>query len=140
LFAAFDASGIAMLWIGMILAVGLAAGMKFQAPSLTMPVALDIGRHVFGAFGTAELALTGLLFVTIWWRGERRRPVWMLFAVVVGLVLLQALWFHPALESRALAIMAGRSVQDGWAHTGYVVAEGLKLLALSGIATVARRL
>lgn len=136
--AAVDASGIAMLWIGMILAIGLAAGTKFQAPGLTMPVALDVGRHVFAAFGHAELALVAVLCVATWLRRERA-VVWWLVGVVVGLVAIQAFWLRPALDARALAIIAGEPVGESWFHLGYVGAEGMKVIGLLWIATVARR-
>lgn len=135
--AAVEPSGIAMLWIGMILAVGLAAGTKFQAPSLTMPVALDVGRHVFETFGNVEFALVGFLCVVSWLR-DARTVVWCLLAGVAGLLLVQAFWLRPALDARAMAIIAGDPVQDSWFHLGYVAAEAAKLTTLLAIATVGR--
>lgn len=41
---------VAMTWFGYTLAINLMeAPVKFQAPSLTRAVGLDVGRHVFSA-------------------------------------------------------------------------------------------
>jgi hypothetical protein len=41
----------AILWLGLLLGVSfLATPAKFLAPSLALPVALDVGRHTFAVF------------------------------------------------------------------------------------------
>ena len=48
---------IAYVWLGLVLGVSfLATPVKFRAKSLTRPVALDVGRTTFHAFGKLEVA------------------------------------------------------------------------------------
>ncbi len=57
-------STFAALWAGTVLGGSLiAAPAKFQAPSLTRAVALDVGRMQFYWLGIAEMALCALLLV-----------------------------------------------------------------------------
>lgn len=47
-----------LLWIGFVLAISfMEAPLKFQAPSLTLPVALEIGYLVFHALNGVEIGL-----------------------------------------------------------------------------------
>jgi hypothetical protein len=47
-----------MLWAGVLIGVSfLAAPAKFNAPGLSLPVAMQIGRQEFGALNCAEIAL-----------------------------------------------------------------------------------
>jgi hypothetical protein len=47
-----------LLWAGLSVGVAfLATPVKFLAPSLTLPAALDVGRHTFSLYNRAELAL-----------------------------------------------------------------------------------
>lgn len=53
---------VALLWTGLLLGVSfLATPVKFMAPSLTLPVALDVGRQTFMALNWLELLLSALL-------------------------------------------------------------------------------
>lgn len=56
---------LASIWIGMILAIGMESIVKFSAPTLTKPVAFDVGRVVFSAFNKAQLLLLGVMVVAI---------------------------------------------------------------------------
>ena len=72
---------VSILWIGLLLGVSfLATPVKFQAPSLTLPVALDVGRQTFAVFNGVELGLSAVLMVcTI----IIRHP-WTLIALAAG--------------------------------------------------------
>ena len=55
---------IAYVWLGLVLGVSfLATPIKFRAKSLTRPVALDVGRTTFHAFGKLEWLLSVALVV-----------------------------------------------------------------------------
>jgi len=86
---------IALVWAGMVLGVSfVATPAKFLAPSLPLPIAIDVGRHTFRTFGRIELALMVLFGL----RAEvSARPL----ALVPGfIVLAQALWLQPRLGAR----------------------------------------
>src|SRR5690606_26651116 len=57
---------VALIWIGMILGIsGLATPIKFQAASLTLPVALDVGQTTFAAFNKMEWLLAAVLAIAV---------------------------------------------------------------------------
>jgi hypothetical protein len=67
-------SALALLWAGMLIGVSfLATPAKFLAPSLILPVALDVGRQTFGLFSLVEIVFASILvaaaFVTRHGRG-----------------------------------------------------------------------
>lgn len=62
-------AGVALTWATMILAVSFTeAWVKFKAPFLKKWVAVDVGRHVFAALNSIELALAGSF-----WLGRLRQ-------------------------------------------------------------------
>ena len=63
-----------LLWIGFILAISfMETPLKFQAPSLTLPVALEIGYRVFHALNAIEIGLvTVIAAITVLANWSRR--------------------------------------------------------------------
>ena len=53
---------VCFVWAGMVLGISfLETPVKFTAPSVTLPIGLDVGRHVFGAFNKVEIVATLLI-------------------------------------------------------------------------------
>ncbi len=132
---------VVMLWIGTLLGVSfLATPAKFLAPSLTLPVALDVGRQTFAVFNKIEwvyIVVCALLAAV----GPRNRIAMVSLAVAALLTAVQAAWLLPALDERVGAIIAGGTPPASPLHHLYIVAEVAKLLVLGVIAvTSARRL
>jgi hypothetical protein len=129
----------ALFWAGMIAGVsGLATPIKFSAPSLTLPVALDVGRVTFGLFSRVEWALALVLIVA----GLVARPpllILLLILVAVSLVALQTLWLLPILGERTAAVIAGNMVPPSSHHVWYVVIEIVKFAALLAVGIGAMR-
>src|SRR5690606_31087651 len=49
---------LSLVWLGLLLGVSfLATPVKFLAPSLTLPVALDVGRYTFTWLSRVEVVL-----------------------------------------------------------------------------------
>lgn len=120
-----------VLWIGMVGAISfIEAPLKFQAPGITIPLGLGIGRLVFAALNTAEVLLfVALVIVSIWprvARVSRRRRVWLgaLAAVMIAKVGL----VRPPLNARTDLVIAGADPgQSPW-HYVYI---GLDLATLA---------
>ncbi|WP_170378538.1 hypothetical protein [Ruegeria atlantica] len=126
----FEAARIALIatisvWMGAAVSGNLiAAPAKFQAPSLTLPVALDVGRMqflwigVFEAFCTLLIALLLLSF--------RQKPS---LSLIVALCVFgfQRLWLLPLLNARTHLIIAVQPVEDSSLHLLYVASEFLKI-------------
>lgn len=120
-----------LLWAGLSIGVAfLATPAKFLAPSLSLPVALDVGRQTFRVYNGVEFVLLGSLLVLGGWSSQRTR--WYLGLVVPGAVVIaQALWLIPALDLRVAAIQAGRSpLPPSNLHAAYIAAEAIKVLWL----------
>lgn len=121
---------VAAFWASILVGISfIAIPMKFQAASLTRPVALDIGRVTFHFFSRIEWLFAALLFGTeVVTKGAAWR--WPLAALVATIVLLQSVWLLPALERRVAWFVSGRTLAPSPAHWAYGALEGLKLLAL----------
>lgn len=128
---------LALIWLGLLIGVSfLATPIKFAAPSLDLPVALDVGRHTFALFNRIEIGLgLALLFATI---AGLRRPgaVWPLALMLVVLAG-QTFWLLPALDERVETIMQGGMPPASPMHSFYVGAEVVKLLCLVALAWAA---
>ncbi len=130
---------VVMLWIGTLLGVSfLATPAKFLAPSLTLPVALDVGRQTFAVFNKIEwiyIVICALLAAA----GPRNRIAVVSVAVAAILTAVQAAWLLPALDARVGVIIAGGTPPASPLHHLYIVAETAKLLALGVIAVASAR-
>ncbi|MCB2376249.1 hypothetical protein LGH70_01560 [Hymenobacter sp. BT635] len=132
----FPATGSLLLvlalfvWAGMVAGISfLEAPLKFTAPNITVPLGLGIGRIVFGALNKVELVLATLAVVSAL---AVRVPAHI--AAALGLLgtilLLQTFWLLPALDVRALALLAGHPAPPSSLHMAYIGLEVVKLLTL----------
>ena len=130
-------SSLALVWAGLVLGVSfVATPAKFQAPSLPLPIALDVGRHTFKTFGRVEMALAALLGLRAATSPPRRR-----LALVSGLIVLaQALWLWPRLDARTQKIIDGDAASTSSnLHLVYVACEGAKLATLLALGMASAR-
>jgi len=131
---------LAVLWLGLLLGVSfLATPAKFLAPSLTLPVALDVGRQTFAVFNRTEWLLIVLLLALLL-VGPRTPTAVGGFVVAAAVTIAQALWMLPVLDARVGIIMAGGQPPPSTLHDIYLVAEVIKLLALVALSFSMARL
>ena len=119
-----------LLWIGFVCAISfMETPLKFQAPSLTLPVALEIGHLVFHALNALEIglatAITATTFLTFWPR--RIRVLTLLIGVLLAT---QTILLYTVLDTRTLAIIHGLEVPERSFHPYYVALEGVKVVFL----------
>lgn len=112
----------ATLWLGLLLGVSfVATPIKFAAPTLTLPVALDVGRVTFGLFSKIEWVMAALMAITLL---TRPRPISaFLFTLLVGLLAIQFFWLLPILDARIAAVIAGTPQPSTSHHLTYVMIE-----------------
>lgn len=121
---------LAFLWCGLLLGVSfLATPVKFMAPSLTLPVALDVGRQTFLAFNRLEWVLC-VAAVLLWLWSARTRWSGVLIAVVSAVVLAETFWLLPTLDSRVQIIIAGQIPEPSGYHNWYIALEAGKAVLL----------
>ncbi|MEM9131658.1 MAG: DUF4149 domain-containing protein [Actinomycetota bacterium] len=122
-------------WFGLVLGVSfLATPVKFRAPSLTRPVALDVGRTTFHAFGKVEWVLSVAVLVAAA-LDDRGLPalVGVGIGAVVVIVVLQAAWLIPRLDVRVAAVIEGQDPPPSHLHSIYAGAEAGKALILLAV-------
>lgn len=121
------------LWAGLLVGVSfIATPVKFLAPSLSLPVALDVGRQTFWALNWIEIGFAIVLLAIIV-VGFRTIIAVSAAFLVAAVVLAQALWLLPLLDARVTMIMAGQTPPPSSLHSFYVVLEVIKLALLAGL-------
>lgn len=132
-------SWLAFAWFGLTAGISLLeAPVKFTAPTLTRPVALDVGRVVFEALNRVELVLLILLLILVRVSGRSRQ----LFAAGAGLAVIliaQTAWLLPQLAQRAQSIISGVEPEISIVHGTYAGLELAKLLLLLYVGFAAMR-
>lgn len=121
------------LWIGFVGAISfMEAWLKFQAPGVTLPIGLGIGKLVFQALNQVEwvFAITICLTLTIGFKETFRWPT-LLFLLPFCLLITQSIWVLPALNARANLVIQGIEPAASNLHFYYVAMECLKIIALS---------
>lgn len=128
---------VACLWAGFLAGVSfLATPVKFLAPSLSLPAALDVGRQTFHALNRCEIVL-GVALLVLVLRAPRSILSRTLTAAALVIVLSQTFWLIPVLDARVGLILSGSMPAPSSLHTMYVGLEMAKLVALAGVAAIA---
>ncbi|MHA6688126.1 hypothetical protein [Mesorhizobium sp. A556] len=130
---------VAMLWIGLLLGVSfLATPAKFLAPSLSLAVALDVGRQTFGVFNKVEWALAILLLALVV-SGPRAWLSLAVAVVVAAMVVVETIWLLPVLDQRVGLIITGQQPPESSLHVVYIALQIVKLAVLCVLAAAAAR-
>ena len=121
---------ICFIWFGMTAGISLlATPVRFTAPTITRPVALDVGQVVFAALNKAELIALVLLLILVRVSG-RAKELWAQCSVLVLILLAQSIWLLPQLAARSQQIAAGIEPPASMLHASYSTLELIKLLML----------
>lgn len=123
-------AAVTFVWLGMVLAISfLEAPLKFRAPNVTLQIGLGIGRLVFRALNTVEVALA-IVILAILAAGPTPARVGVAFAVVFAALAVQLIAVRPRLTRRSDEVLAGLDAPRSRAHYAYVGLEGVKVVAL----------
>ncbi|HMR29387.1 MAG TPA: hypothetical protein PKA13_01325 [Geminicoccaceae bacterium] len=127
---------LAVLWAGIVIGVSFIATIaKFDAPSLTLPVALDVGRHTFAPLARIEWGLWLALLVAGGLAARSRARI-VGIATLGAILALQALWLLPTLDARVELVLAGVTPPPSSLHLLFVGCEMVKIAILGGLAFV----
>ncbi len=119
-----------LLWIGFVCAISfMETPLKFQAPSLTLPVALEIGHLVFHALNALEIGFASAVTAITLFKDWPRR-IRALTLLIVLLLATQTILLYTVLDARTLAIIHGLEAPERSFHPYYVALEGVKLALL----------
>jgi hypothetical protein len=135
-------AALCFVWAGMVLGISfLETPVKFTAPSVTLPIGLDVGRHVFGALNKVEILFVLIMAAVLCYVRSYVRPpraLWFPLAIVAVIVALQTAWLRPVLDARVELILSGQMPPPAAYHTVFSLLELLKLIGLiaAGIASL----
>lgn len=120
------------IWLGVIIAIDLVeAPLKFQAPGITIPLGLGIGRLVFTGMNLIE-ALLAVLLAAALLRGPRPTRAATVTAGAIGaLLLVKTLVIRPLLAAHTDAVLAGASGGGSMAHVGYIAIDAALFATLA---------
>lgn len=118
------------IWLGLILGISfIEAPLKFQAPGITIPLGLGIGRLVFAAMNVVEILLFLLLLAGSIKQGVDR-AWWSVLGVLGVWLLVKTVAIRPGLSQRTDAVLAGNSEGGSLWHYAYIGVEGLLVITL----------
>jgi hypothetical protein len=121
---------VTFVWLGMVLAISfLEAPLKFRAAGVTLQIGLGIGRLVFRALNTVEVAFA-LVILAIVAVGPAAPRIAVAFAVAFAALAVQLIAVRPRLTSRSDQVLAGVDAPRSHGHYAYVVLEAVKVVAL----------
>ncbi|MEZ5902955.1 MAG: hypothetical protein R3D88_06570 [Alphaproteobacteria bacterium] len=94
-----------LIWAGLILGVSfLATPIKFQAPNLTIPVALEVGKATFHLFNSVEWGVI-ILVIVLTKTSPAIRKKWLMCALMFIALSVQSFWLLPALDIRTVRLL-----------------------------------
>lgn len=122
----------ACIWLGFVCAISfMEAWLKFQAPGITVPLGLGIGRIVFAALNRMEW-LFAIVILLHYFRSSH--PVigyWDLsYFIPCVILIVQTFFWLPALDARAELHIQGAVMSPSTLHFYYIAAEIGKAIAL----------
>ncbi|QMU26646.1 hypothetical protein [Adhaeribacter radiodurans] len=124
-----------LLWAGMVAGISfLEAPVKFAAPQVTLAIGLGIGRLVFGWLNKFELLFSLVVMAGLFYNRAPFR-IWTPVLLLSAVLFVQTNWLLPALDARALQIIAGKIPGPSKLHFVYVTLEIFKLGLLLGTAS-----
>ena len=126
-------------WFGMVIAISfIEAPLKFQAPGITIPLGLGIGRLVFTALNIAEITLMiGTTVVMLWPRASRN--LLNVLAVIWLVTLVKIFAVRPFLNARSDIIVAGGDPGESFLHYLYIGLDALGLVLLVAMMVLASK-
>jgi hypothetical protein len=126
---------VLLLWAGILFGVSfLATPVKFSAPSLTLPVAIEVGRSTFALLNRVELGCAAISVGLLIVGASRTLSVCLSAGVAVLGVLLETFWLLPVLDQRAQAVIDGAMPTASSLHDVYI---GIDLAKLAGLLVAA---
>lgn len=124
------AVAVTFVWLGMVLAISfLEAPLKFRAPNVTLQIGLSIGRLVFRALNTVEVAFA-IVILAVAVDGPMPTRVVVAFCVAFAALAVQLIAVRPRLTRRSDLVLAGSDAPRSRAHYAYVAFEVVKVVAL----------
>ena len=120
---------VVLLWAGILLGVSfLATPAKFGAPSLSLAVAVDVGRSTFAVLNRVELGCAVLAAGLLIAGASREAWAWLASGLAVLGLLLETLWLLPTLDARAQVVIDAGTPPASSLHDLYIAVDVVKFM------------
>lgn len=128
---------VPFIWFGTVAAISfMEAPLKFQAPGITIPLGLGIGRLVFFALNKMEIVLAVAFFGSLIGNQTVGKRATAIFVVIVAILGLETLWLLPVLDARAEEVINGTAAPFSRMHFIYIALDAIKLILLLGLGII----
>lgn len=122
---------VPFVWFGMVLAISfMEAPLKFQAPGITLPLGLGIGRLIFFTLNKMEIVCAVLVLIAFWRNRPNTRTETVTLVITLLILVLETVWLLPVLDSRAELVLSGAEPPFSGMHFVYIFMEAAKLIVL----------
>lgn len=120
------------MWIGFVCAISfMEAWLKFQAPGITLPLGLGIGRLVFEALNKVEWVFAIAIGIQlVIHKSPLLSTKTIAFLLPLLLLFIQTIWLLPALDARAEMYIQDTTPPASNLHFYYAGAEVIKVICL----------
>jgi hypothetical protein len=128
---------VPFIWFGMIAAISfMEAPLKFQAPGITLPLGLGIGRLIFFALNKIEIVLAALFLLSMFGARPLGRAAFVIFSCIALILVAETAWLLPALDIRAEQVIGGTAEPFSNLHLFYIGFDAVKLILLFVLGTL----
>ncbi len=126
---------VSFFWLGLVIAVSfLETPLKFQVPGMTLPIALELGKTMFGISTNIQLGLMILVFFNFFLNPSKLNKFIIFTGVLLALILvLEKFWMLPILDARADVLATGKGLPPTPLHNYFIYAECIKVILLLSI-------
>ena len=122
---------VPFIWFGIIAAISfMEAPLKFQAPGITIPLGLGIGRLVFFVLNKMEIVLAAVFLISMWGHTSIGGAAKKLFVIILVILGIETLWLLPVLDERAVQVINGTADPFSNTHFIYIALDAIKLILL----------
>lgn len=128
----FIVIGIVLFWAGFVSSISfMEAWLKFQAPGVTLPIGLSIGKKVFTALNRVEwVFLFAYLAFLIFVLNSKKTDIIVVTITIAVILAIQTFFLLPALVERANQIINRQTVGKSLVHISFGILEVLKVIGL----------
>lgn len=126
---------VSFFWLGLVIAVSfLETPLKFQVSGMTLPIALELGKTMFGISTNIQLGLMILVFFNFFLNPSKLNKFIIFTGVLLALILvLEKFWMLPILDARADVLATGKGLPPTPLHNYFIYAECIKVILLLSI-------
>ncbi|MDQ3711016.1 MAG: hypothetical protein M3388_02160 [Acidobacteriota bacterium] len=122
---------IPFVWFGLIGGISfMEAPLKFQAPNITIPLGLGIGRLIFFWLNKIEIILAIMLLISFFFSRPRGKFPLASFGFIAFLLILETVWLLPVLDAKAVEVINGTAAPYSNTHFIYIAFDAIKFVLL----------